>query len=126
SITLANCVTAQSPDEEMLLGIYGDEDFITIATGTVQPLAKAPAVASIITADDIKRMGARDIDDVLHTVPGMHVSRDVLGYNPLYVVRGVYAGFNPQVLMLVDGVPLTNLFHGDRSQFWGGMPVEAI
>jgi len=110
----------------MLLGIYGDEDFITIATGTVQPLAKAPAVASIITADDIKRMGARDIDDVLHTVPGMHVSRDVLGYNPLYVVRGVYAGFNPQVLMLVDGVPLTNLFHGDRSQFWGGMPVEAI
>ncbi len=117
---------AQSMMEEDLLSIYGDEEFITIATGSVQPLSKAPAVASIITAEDIKRLGAKDIDDVLRTVPGLHVSYDTLGFNPIYTFRGIYSSFNPQVLMLVDGMPLTNLFHGDRSQFWGGMPVEAI
>lgn len=113
-------------DQEELLGIYGDESFISIATGSVQHLARAPAVASIVTQEDIKRMGSRDIDEVLQTIPGLHVSHDSIGYNPLYIFRGIYAGFNPQVLMLVDGVPLTNLFHGDRSQFWGRMPVESI
>lgn len=119
-------VSAEFMDQEELLGIYGDESFISIATGTAQHLARAPAVASIITQDDIQRMGARDIDEALQTIPGLHVSRDVIGYNPLYIFRGIRADFNPEVLMLVDGVPLTNLFHGDRGQFWGGMPVEMI
>lgn len=113
-------------DEEELLSIYGDESFVSIATGSAQHLARAPAVASIVTQDDIKRAGIRDLDEALQTIPGLHVSRDVIGHNPLYIFRGIHADFNPQVLMLVDGVPLTNLFHGDRGQFWGGMPVESI
>jgi iron complex outermembrane receptor protein len=28
--------------------------------------------------------------------------------------------------MLINGLPLSNLFHGDRNLVWGGMPVEAI
>ncbi len=40
------------------LSIYADEDFISIATGISQPIAKAPAVASVITARDIKSLGA--------------------------------------------------------------------
>ena len=107
-------------------GFYGDEDFVSIATGVVQPIAKAPAVASVITAQQIQNMGAKDIDQILETVPGLHVSRDVIGYNPFYIFRGVYAGFNPQVLMLINGIPLTNLFQGDRNVVWGGMPVESI
>ena len=107
-------------------GIYGDENYVSIATGSVQPIAKAPAVASVITAKQIKASGAKDIDQILEAVPGLHVSRDVIGYNPFYVFRGVYAGFNPQVLMLINGIPITNLFQGDRNVVWGGMPVEAI
>ena len=109
-----------------VFGIYGEEDFISIATGIAQPIAKAPAVASVITDEDIKKIGATDLDEVLETVPGLHVARDVNGYNPLYVFRGIYAGFNPQVLVLINGIPITNLFHGDRNVVWGGMPVESI
>ena len=97
-----------------------------IATGFEQPIAKAPAVVSIITAETIRAMGATDIDQILESVPGLHISICPIGYNPIYSFRGVYAGFNSQVLMLVDNMPLTNLFHGDRNQVWGGMPVEAI
>jgi|TARA_B110000090_G_scaffold45177_1_gene50941 outer membrane receptor for ferrienterochelin and colicin len=126
TVTLAEQSNDFNADELDVLQLYGDEDFISIATGVVQPIAKAPAVASVITASEIKSMGATDIDQVLETVPGLHVGRDVIGYNSLYTFRGIYADFNPQVLMLVNGQPITNLFQGDRNVVWGGMPVEAI
>ena len=107
------------------LSIYGDEEFISIATGMSQPIAKAPAVASVITAKELKTLGATDIDQVLETIPGLHVSRSTI-YNPLFIFRGIHSDFNPQVLVLVNGVALSNLFHGDRNLIWGGMPVEAI
>jgi iron complex outermembrane receptor protein len=113
-------------DEASVIDFYGDEDFISIAIGEEQPIAKAPAVASVITAAEIKRLGAKDIDQVLETVPGLHIGRDFIGYNSQYVFRGIHADFNPQVLMLVNGIPITNLFQGDRNVVWGGMPVEAI
>ena len=106
-------------------GFYGDEDYVSIATGTTQPIAKAPAVASVITASQIRAMGARDIDQVLESVPGLHVTRSPL-YNSMYIFRGVNADFNPQVLMLINGIPITNLFQGDRNLVWTGMPVESI
>lgn len=120
-------VWAQSQgDEEALLQLYGDAEMISIATGSRQPIAKAPAVATVVTARDIKAMGATDLDDVLESVPGLHVSRSNVGYNPVYAIRGIFSNFNPQVLVLINGIPITNLFVGDRSQVWGGMPVEAI
>lgn len=113
-------------DEELLSDFYGDADMISIATGKAQPISKAPAVATVITAQQIADMGAGDIDEVLETVPGLHVSVDPFGYEPVYLFRGIYAQYNPQVLMLINGVPLTALFHGDRHLIWGGMPIKAI
>lgn len=113
-------------DEEALLQIYGDEEMISIATGGRRPVATAPAVATVITAEDIKTMGATDLDEVLETVPGLHVARSPIGYNPIYTFRGIFSDFNAQVLVLINGIPITNLFFGNRSQAWGGMPVEAI
>jgi iron complex outermembrane receptor protein len=125
-LVASTAVTPLYAEEEMeLFGLYGGEDFISIATGSVKPIAKAPAVASIITSDDLKRLGARDVDEALEQVPGLHVSRNT-GYQPVYTFRGIYSGFNPQVLMLINGIPVTNLFQGDRNQAWGGMPVESI
>lgn len=113
-------------DEQALSFSYGDEETISIATGMKQPLTKAPAVATVVTAEDIRAMGALDIDDVLETVAGVHVARDVISYKPVYVFRGISSSYNPQVLMLVNGIPITNLYAGDRGNAWGGMPVEAI
>ncbi|PHS72655.1 MAG: TonB-dependent receptor [Cycloclasticus sp.] len=109
-----------------LVEAYGEEEFLYIATGRKQTVSQAPAVASIISAKTIRQMGARDIDEVLETVPGLHVSYDAGGYNPIYQIRGITSSFNPQVLMLINGVPITNIFTGNRSQAWGGMPVENI
>lgn len=118
---------AQSVADEADLALsYGDKPTISIATGSQQPLRRAPAVATVITAEDIAAMGAKDLDEVLEAVPGIHVSRSEQGYSPLYLIRGVNSQYNPQTLMLQNGVPMTTLFVGNRGNAWFGLPVENI
>lgn len=121
------CVVAQSlEDEEDLVLAYGDKATVSIATGSQQSLRRAPAVATVITAEDIAAMGATDLDEVLETVPGMHVSRSANNYASLYVVRGIYSQQTPQTLVLQNGVPMTTLLVGNKGNIWGGFPVEHI
>jgi outer membrane receptor for ferrienterochelin and colicins len=117
---------APQTEEEDLALAYGDKSFISIASGSRQPVARAPSVATVITSEDIAAIGAADIDEVLETVPGLHVARSPINYNPVYIIRGISTQYNPQVLMLVNGIPITGVFVGDRSLIWGGMPVENI
>ena len=113
-------------EENDLAAIYGDADFVSIATGSSQPIARAPAVASVITASQIKEMGATDLDQVLESVPGLHVANFYQGYNSIYTIRGIYSDYNAQALVLINGIPITNLYLGNRSSVWGGMPVNDI
>lgn len=118
-------VQAQSTDDDELALSLGDEEFISIATGQKQLISKAPSVASVITSEEIEAIGALDLDDALETVPGLHVSISA-GNTPVYSVRGIHTVFNPQVLLLINGIPVTNVYHGNRGQAWGGMPVKNI
>ena len=125
-ILQAFSASAQVTDEDELALSYGDGALVSIATGSAQSLARAPATATVITASDIKAMGATEFDQVLAAVPGLHVSVSHIAYNPIYSFRGSFTNYNPQVLMLVNGQPITSIFGGNRSYAWGGMPVENI
>ena len=118
-------VFAQTEEEE-LAQVYGDKELISIATGSLQSLRRAPSVATVITAEDISAMGATDLDQVLETVPGLHVSRSPNHYSPLYVIRGIFTQYLPQTLVMQDGIPVTTLFQGNKGNLWGGYPVEHI
>lgn len=128
SIGLACQAMAQTPltEEEELAQLYGDKASISLATGSVQPLSRAPAVASVITARDIAAMGATDLDQVLESVAGLHVLSWSAPFNPIYAFRGIASGYNTQVLVLVNGQPITSVFIGNRGQAWGGMPLENV
>ena len=117
---------AQSAEEEELAQAYGDKTTISLATGSQQPLRRAPAVATVITAADIAATGATDLDEVLETVAGMHVGRSANLYSPLYIIRGIYSQFTPQTLVLQNGVPMTTLQTSTKGNIWGGYPVEQI
>ncbi|MBK7005219.1 MAG: hypothetical protein IPH37_08790 [Burkholderiales bacterium] len=56
---------ASAEDEAELALAYGDKDFISLATGSKQLVSRAPAVATVITAQDIAATGARNIDEAL-------------------------------------------------------------
>jgi outer membrane receptor for ferrienterochelin and colicins len=122
------CHAATPPaEEDELARIYGDKSSVSIATGSRQPIRRAPAVATVITAEDIEAIGATDLDEALVLVPGLHVARAPTAYTPIYTFRGIRSSlFNPQVLMLVNGVPVNTLFLGDRGNAWAGLPVENI
>ncbi len=113
-------------EEEDLEDFFGGEEMIKIATGELQHISKAPAVASVITAQDIKKMGANDLDEVLESVPGLHVSFDSQLYRSVYAVRGIASQINPQILFLINGLPISNLYLGNRGIGWSQMPVETI
>ncbi|HJW54103.1 MAG TPA: TonB-dependent receptor [Burkholderiaceae bacterium] len=126
ALSLVDVASAQTSDEEDLALAYGDKATISIATGSKQSITRAPAVATVITSRDIQAMGATDLDQALESVPGLHVSVYSQAFNPIYSFRGIFTGYNPQVLMLVNGIPITNVFTGNRSQVWGGMPLENV
>jgi len=102
---------------------------VSIATGTPKPLAKAPAVASIITADELAAMGVQDIDEALELVPSLHVSHGSFIYASRYFIRGIVSTYNPHTLVLINGIPQTSLFTGDRGQRMmarAGFPVKMV
>ncbi|GAB2876089.1 hypothetical protein GCM10027277_51840 [Pseudoduganella ginsengisoli] len=101
---------------------------ISLATGSQQLLRRAPAVASVITADDIAAMGATDLDQVLETVPGFHVTRAATINPPNYIIRGIGGGgpSNPQVLVLLNGMRMMTDFNGDKGNMWVSYPLTNV
>ncbi len=121
----AACIAQEQNEEEVLASMYGDVEMVSIATGTEKPISHVPAVATVITARDIAAMGASDLNDVLETVPGLHVVPGIIGA-PRFFIRGITSTYNSQTLLLVDGVPVNGIYLGYRTGIWGGMPVQAI
>ncbi|MBU1262876.1 TonB-dependent receptor [bacterium] len=66
-----------------------------------QLITEAPAVVTVITAEQIKRTGARNLLDILRTVPGFHILADTNEH--LTVIHGVFASTNQKFLLLRDG-----------------------
>lgn len=122
----AHGAMAQVSDEDELAMVYGDKSNVSIATGSQQSLRRAPAVASVITAEDIAAMGATDLDQVLESIAGIHVGRSPNQYSPLYLVRGIYSAYMPQVLVLQNGIPITSAYLSNKGNVWAGYPVEHI
>ncbi len=112
--------------EEDLAKIYDSDTLTSIATGTQKPLHLAPAVASVITAKDIQAMGATTLDEALAMVPGVHVSvSPAKDLNSSYSIRGIGSGFDPQVLVTINGIPVRDPYSGGRINTYR-LPVANI
>jgi len=98
---------------------------VKVASGVEQSMSRAPSVTTVITAQDIEATGANDLDEILESVPGLHVSWDNL-YSPIYSIRGLQSLTNPEVLLLINGIPMRDLTAGNRGSAWGGMPIRNI
>ncbi len=121
-------VNAQTSEEEELAAAYGDKTIVSIATGSSQPIIRAPSIATVITAQEIKAMGATNLDQVLESVPGLHVSVGVSSYDSRYELRGLSTERNSQALLLVNGRRMNTNYFSNRGAAWGvGMrPVDNI
>ncbi len=106
---------AASPEELMTMSV-------SIATQSPQSLSKAPAVVSVITAEDIKATGATNFVEVLQGVPGIYLRINPFGFRPLVSIRGAAP---KNALIMVNGAPLRDLVWA-TGIFWRGLPVAMI
>ncbi|WP_062062257.1 TonB-dependent receptor plug domain-containing protein [Cellvibrio sp. OA-2007] len=99
---------------------------ISIATGNSTPLDRAPATATVISAEEILAMGARNLNEVLETVPGLHVSISSLSrLDSVYSIRGIHTGLNPHVLLMLNGIPVQYNAQGGRPTLFR-LPAASI
>ncbi len=94
----------------------------TIASASKHTVSQAPAIVTLITADDIKATGAANLVDVLEGVPGLHIRTSQFGFRPLVQFRGTRAN---QTLLMINGASMKDLMWG-FGIFWKGLPASMI
>ena len=90
---------------------------VSIATGTPKPVFQSAAVTSVITAEQIKAMGATELHQVLETVPGVHASIQNSTGDYYYSMRGISNSTNSEILMMLNGTRITTPFRGTVMDF---------
>ena len=98
---------------------------LTVATRTETTLEEAPSVVSVITAEDIRRMGARDLRDVIRTVPGFELGIRSLGY-PEFGLRGIMTDNSEKVQILLDGQPVNEDLEGSGTVVFGDLALDNV
>lgn len=98
---------------------------VSIATGTSTLVSQSAAVTSVITAEQIKSMGATELHEVLETVPGIHASIQGLTGDYHYTVRGIHNERNSEILILLNGTRVTSAF-GGTLMIGLELPIDAI
>lgn len=101
------------------------ESTITIAAGRAQPLEAAPGIVSVVSAEDIRRIGARTLAEVLKLVPGFDVLTSNLGQNRI-IIRGLTAGGGENVLILFNGHRLNEEITGSATTVNLDIPVTNL
>jgi iron complex outermembrane receptor protein len=124
-------------DLSHLPALTGEHDsFAALVQPKTTPLASgivsqnetyAPAVTSIITAEDIEAMGATHLDDALRAVPGLYVDLSSI-YESKYVMRGVGSALGSNAVIMLNGTPLQQLLTNSPLALLmhGGMPINNI
>jgi outer membrane receptor for ferrienterochelin and colicin len=98
---------------------------VSIATGTPRPNFRSAGSTSVITAEQIRTMGATELHEVLETVPGIHASLQPITNDNNYSVRGIANKNNSQILILLNGTRITTAFR-NTTESGLDLPVAAI
>jgi iron complex outermembrane receptor protein len=85
---------------------------VTTAARHEQKISEAPAAMGVVTAEDIKQLGAISLPEALQMVAGIH-----FGYtNAMFMLAGGIRGFHKlpanKIVLLIDGVPWSFEMYG--------------
>lgn len=102
-----------------------EEAIVITASKKEEHISDAPAVVSVIHAEDIRNMGARDIIDVLLTVPGIDISHTRFGQNVIGI-RGIKTDNSEKVKLLIDGHSVNEPFMGGAMILHDDLAIENV
>ncbi len=119
---------AEAAADAMAEEIYGFDDIelleldvpvVVTATRRPQRIDVVPYAMSVITAEDIRRSGARSVPEALRLVPGMDVAELVFSQSAV-APRGAHALTANKILVLVDGRQIFDAYFGGT--LWSSWP----
>ena len=115
-------------DIESLLETAG-EVTVSLATRREMTPEEAPGSVSVVSAEEIKNLGARTLVDLLRTLPGFDVVVDSRG-RPQVLVRGFPTGLadgaSEGVLILLDGQRLNEDIDGGATAVNFDLPLGNV
>ncbi len=129
AIVLALMATMALPahSQEINLDSVSLEDLLNVKTAVTSKketsLRASSGIVTVISDEDIKDMGARDLIDVLNTVPGISFAADVEGVVSVGL-RGLWV-YTGQYLLLIDGIDFNELSYAG-TQYGNEFPVDQI
>jgi outer membrane cobalamin receptor len=95
----------------------------TVVSKKAQSTRETPGIVTIITEDEIRNMGAKDLMEVLSLIPSVNFGNDVQGVIGLGI-RGLWA-HEGKHLLLIDGIEMNEIQYG-TTQLGNHYPVDQI
>lgn len=115
SLFLSLPVSAEVSQSRSLLDMSLEELMdIEIVSASKRPekIKEAPATVIVLSAEDIRRRGYVDLEQMLHDLPGFDISRgNGTVYSQIYQ-RGYRSNNTDRTLLLIDGVEENDLWKG--------------
>lgn len=129
ALCFANPVLAQADDDDFFSMSLEEliEVQISVATGSAQSLIDAPAIVSVITAEDIAFWNYASVAEAVASVPGIYCIDDRLAANcGVRGINGGFRGYNRVFKVMIDGHDIA--FRSDSNSYLGPelIPVEVI
>tara|TARA_R110000868_G_scaffold190862_1_gene434777 strand:+ start:74453 stop:76474 length:2022 start_codon:yes stop_codon:yes gene_type:complete len=119
STAITGVAQAQTIDYGMMESIFG-EPVTASATGKPQRASEAPVSMEIISQEEIRRSGARDIPQILRRVAGVQVQRSYNGRADVSI-RGFNKPYANRLLILVNGRQVLSDSFGQAN--WAGLSI---
>jgi len=77
-----------------------------------EQIGHTPAIVSVITAEDIRKMGTTSLYEVLSYVPGIDVTETYFGHTSVSVRGNLQTHYNNKTLLLINNHPLYESVNG--------------
>jgi vitamin B12 transporter len=128
-LVISPCVQAKDskPDfedgDEFLSLYYGDDQEVESATRAPKPLSRVAENVTIITAEQIERMNAHGVDEILNRVAGVFVDFAGKDFNNAAYLSIHDSSFQ-QVAVYLDGIRISKATHDVA--FTNMVPVRII
>ncbi|MFC2138631.1 TonB-dependent receptor plug domain-containing protein [Bacteroidota bacterium] len=99
---------------------------VSIATKSSQRIFESPANVSVISAEVIYKMGFRELEEVLQSIPGFEFTQTRYSSKP-FGVRGVSdIRQGGRLLILIDGIPYNGVMYGSSVYYGRTFNIDAI
>lgn len=111
-------------DEE--LKFLQAESYVITASKVLELKDRSIATVSLITQEQIRALGAKDLQDVLYTIPGITTTQTPWGAKQI-TMRGIGSEFSEKVLILLNGHPLDHdITNGGSTDIYDNIALDNV